>query len=425
MAPGIAGITAEMTPSEMTRAFSCLLFLTISCGVQAQSFVTYVGELGTDHVTLAWGTTAADNTIGRSSKSHGSAVVRVGTVENTVTDQNWTTISGLQPDTEYEYEVRLNGRKIGGSTIRTWAAQAEKLRFFVIGDYGIGDEAQVRIGQAMAKEFDRLQGDNPVRFVITTGDNIYGQFGFGLRFTRTGDKDTEWGRKFFGPYGPVLARIPFYPSLGNHDGNETESRADLAQYLDNFFFPSPQPARYYRFSYGNLADFFALDSTTNAETGPTRPAFLDNGDQTKWLALNLSESRAPWKVPYFHHPPFNAGPRHPAAKEDLLHWLRLFEKGDVKVVFNGHEHNYQHSFLNGATGGIRYVISGSGGELREADVTSQMRRAEIEAWAPVNEFLSVEIEGKEMRVMPVGAQPFDVLDRDRRKVSMPLRVKIP
>ncbi len=35
----------------------------------------------------------------------------------------------------------------------------------------------------------------------------------------------------------------------------------MTAYLDNFFFPAPHPARYYRFSFGGLADFFALDST--------------------------------------------------------------------------------------------------------------------------------------------------------------------
>ena len=226
-------------------------------------------------------------------------------------------IRGLQPDTKYDYEVTLNGRRIAASTIRTWPVKSDRLRFFVIGDYGTGDENQVKIARAMAQEFERLQGDNPVRFVITTGDNIYGSVSFGLRFGKTGDKDMEWDRKFFAPYRPLLEHVPFYPTLGNHDGNETESRGDLPQYLDNFFFPSPQPARYYRYSYGGLADFFALDSTTNSESGPTRPAFLPNGDESRWLAQNLADSQAAWKIPYFHHPPFNAGPRHPASKDDL------------------------------------------------------------------------------------------------------------
>lgn len=409
----------------MNAARLLLLLAAVASGAAGQNFHAYVGELGSDHVLLAWGTTSGSNTIGRSSKPYGAVTVRVGEQQMSVADRNWAVVRGLTPDTEYDYSLTLNGRQIAASKFRTWPEKSDRLRFFVIGDYGTGDSAQAGIAQAMAREFERLQGDNPVRFVITTGDNIYGQFGFALRFKNSGDQDDDWERKFFGPYRPLLQHIPFYASLGNHDGNETEARGDLTQYLDNFFFPSPQPARYYRFSYGGLADFFGLDSTTNSESGPTRPAFSENGDQTRWLADNLKQSKTPWKIPYFHHPPFNAGPRHPAAAADLKHWMKLFEQNGVKVVFNGHEHNYQHSTVDRATGGVRYVLSGSGGELREGDVRGSMDRAHIEGWAAVNQFLSVEIEGKEMRVTPISTQPFDVLDKNGRKIALPLVIRQP
>lgn len=391
----------------------------------AQKFYTYVGDLSSTHVLLAWGTTAGENTIGRSSPSHGKANVRVGTQEVQVTDKNWTVISGLQPNTEYEYEVRLNNAKIGGAKIRTWPDRSDKLRFFVIGDYGTGDRNQLRVAEAMWAEFQRLAGDNPVRFVITTGDNLYGTLGLTLRFRDTGDEDSEWESKFYRPYEPVLARIPFYPSLGNHDGNETESRGDLAALLDNFFFPSPQPARYYRFTYAGFADFFALDSTSNSEKGPARPLFLKDGDQHKWLAKNLGESRVPWKIPFMHHPPYNSGPRHPAARNDIPHFLQLFQQHGVRVVFTGHEHNFQYSKANRETGDVRYVVSGSGGELRTGDVRGEMDRAHIEGWSAQLQFLSVEIEGREMRITPVSFEPVQVVDRNGGRVAMPLKVSAP
>jgi hypothetical protein len=321
--------------------------------------------------------------------------------------------------------VLLKGAKIGSAKVRTWPEKSEKLRFFVIGDFGSGDSTQRRVAEAMWKEFQRLWGDNPVRFVITTGDNIYGQFGFTLRYRNTGDEDSEWEDTYFRPYEPVLARIPFYGTLGNHDGNESEGRGDLAAYLDNFFFPGPsEPARYYRFSYGGHVDFFALDSTTNSEEGSPRPVFLENSDQHKWLAKNLEQSAVPWRIPFLHHPPFNAGPRHPAVRQELRHFLDLFRRHDVNVVFSGHEHNFQYSSRNSDTADIRYVISGAGGELRTGNVRSEMERAHIEGWAPQAHFLSVEIEGKEMRITPVSNQPFDVVDRAGKKIPMPLKVEL-
>ncbi|MEJ7605898.1 MAG: metallophosphoesterase [Bryobacteraceae bacterium] len=401
-----------------------LILAALASPLPAQKFYTYVGDLGPEHVLIAWGTTAGANTIGRSSKPHGTAVIKVGGQEITVQDRNYAVVRGLTPDTEYSYQVSLNKKQIGNAQIRTWPEKSEKLRFFVIGDFGSGDSSQARVAEAMWQEYQKYSGsDNPVRFVITTGDNIYGTLSFSLRFKDTGDEDFEWENKYFKPYEPVIARIPWFPSLGNHDGNETESRADLATYLDNFFFPNTAPARYYRFSFGGgLADFFALDSTTNAESGPSKPTYLANSDQHKWLQKNLTESQAVWKIPYFHHPPYNAGPRHPAVARELAHFLQAFKTSGVKVVFNGHEHNFQYTMRNGETGDIRYVVSGAGGELRDSDVKSAMAKAQIEAWAPQFHYLLVEIEGKEMRVMPKSFEDVEAVDRNGRPVVLPLKI---
>ncbi len=119
----------------------------------------------------------------------------------------------------------------------------------------------------MWQEFQRRAGTgNPVRFLLSVGDNVYGDIrGLGFGFGHTGSSDEDWGSKFFEPYQPLLASIPFFPALGNHDGNETERHRDLAAILDNFPFPQNKPARYYDFTYGGLAQFFALDSTSNTE----------------------------------------------------------------------------------------------------------------------------------------------------------------
>jgi hypothetical protein len=176
---------------------SILLFVCFAVPgtLPAQKFYTYVGSVGTDHVVIAWGTTAGDNTIGRSSKSHGTAEVVVGPERLTVSDQNWVKVTGLAPDTKYPYEVQLKGRRIGEGEIRTWPVKADRMRFFVVGDFGSGDKHQYRIAAAMVKELQKHDGDNPVRFVLTTGDNIYGRFGITLRFRDTGDDDDEWDSK--------------------------------------------------------------------------------------------------------------------------------------------------------------------------------------------------------------------------------------
>ena len=401
-------------------------FLLFAGAGLAQKFFTYIGDIGPDFVLVAWGTTAGTNTIGRTSSPYGKVAVKVGSTEMTVTDRNYAIVRGLSPDKEYHYELLLNGHKIGDGQIRTWPLKSDKLCFFVIGDYGSGEKVQASVGKAMWEELlKRWGGEYPVRFVITVGDNLYGRLGFTLRFSKSGAEDRDWGSKFFEPYEPVLARLPFYPSLGNHDGNETENRDDLLAYLDNFYFPGGQAARYYRFSYGGLADFFALDSSTNSEKGPPAPMYLESGEQYKWAARNIGESQVPWKIPYFHNPPFNAGPRHPAASAELAHFLKLFKDKGVKVVFSGHEHNFQFSEKNDKTGGIRYIVSGAGGELRTGDVRNAMESAQIEGWSAQLHYLVVEISGKEMRIFPQSYEPMTVVDKDGRHIEMPLKVTVP
>jgi hypothetical protein len=337
-------------------------------------------------------------------------------------------VGDLKPDTEYPYSVRLGERLVGQGSIHTWPENSNRLVFFVIGDFGTGRRPQYAIAEAMWKEFQRRQASgNPVRFVVTTGDNIYGDLNnilFGVK--DTGDDDSDWERKFFDPYKQLLAHVPFYPSLGNHDGNETESRGDLTAYLDNFFFPENKPSRWYTFSYGgNFAQFFALDTTLNTEEGSRHAQYLREGQQFQWMQGVIGSSRAQWKIPYFHNPPFSAGPRHAASYHELEHWIQLFQRAGVRVAFNGHEHNLQFSQVNNRSGGVRFVVSGAGGQLRTGDIHRKLDESNIAAWSPMNHFLVVEIQGKTMRITPIGFEPITVRDAAERTVPMPLVVQLP
>jgi len=405
---------------------SALLLAFFAASAWAQKFYTYVDDLGPDYVQLAWGTTDGDNTIGRTSVSHGEATIKIN--NRTVTSRaNTITVSGLLPDHSYTYEIVIAGKTIGKGQVRTWAAQASKLCFFVIGDYGTGRPVQYQVAQAMWQEFQkRSTGDNPVRFVLSTGDNIYGSVsGFLLGVGHTGSSDSDWTGKFFDPYEQLLARVPWFPSLGNHDGNETESRGDLPAYLDNMPFPGGTPGRYYHFTYGGLADFFALDSTRNTESGPTRPMYSDDSAEFRWMQQEFPKARAPWVIPFYHHPVFNAGPLHVPSMRELQHWMPLFQAAHVRVVFNGHEHNLQVSEQNQSSFGIRFFTSGAGGELRPGNVQKKMRRANIAAWAPQNHFLVVEIDGKTMHVTPLSFEPVTVVDGDGHPVQTPFEVVLP
>ncbi len=399
--------------------------LTVLCAfhAQAQKFYTYVDDLGPDYVELAWGTADGVNTIGRSAPSRGEATIHIDG-RTLATRANQIVVADLVPDHDYAYTVSLGRQSIGQGEVHTWAEKSQKLVFFVIGDYGTGQAPQYKIARVMWDEFQRrAKTDNPVRFILSVGDNIYGNlssFLFGVG--HTGADDSDWADKFFEPYQPLIARVPFFPTLGNHDGNETEKRADLRAILDNFPFPQGKPSRYYKFSYGGLAEFFGLDSTKNTESGSPRPAYLENSEEFHWMQSEFAKPHPLWVIPYFHHPPFTAGPLHASSYRQLRHWVDLFARSGVKVVFNGHEHNFQVSAANAETRGIHFIISGAGGELRTGDVRKKMRRSNILAWAQENHFLVVEIEGKTMRVTPLSFEPMRVVSSDGSAVPMPITI---
>jgi hypothetical protein len=403
--------------------FLLIIILTFPCF--AQKFYTYIGDLAPDSVIIAWGTIAeSGNTIGREARGYGKATLWVGD-RSTNTDQAWAAVGGLVPDTKYDYRVEVKGKKIAGGSFRTWPAASEKLCFIAIGDFGTGGSGQRALAKTMTEEVLRRQdSDCPIRFIITTGDNIYADGLFGFR--NTGNEDEDWERKFFQPYERINTMIPWYPTLGNHDGNESENRGDLNVYLDNFFFPGGKSARYYSFSYGGgLAEFFALDSTTNTAEGKRASAFYEAGPQFKWMVQVMKASKAKWKIPYFHHPLFGAGPRHEPSLGELQHFIKLFRDIGVRVVFNGHEHNFQVSEKNERSGEIRFIITGAGGELRTGDVRHNMEPANIAGWAPQHHFSVVEIDDDDMEITPVSYTEMVVFKKDGKPLDLPIKVEAP
>lgn len=418
-----------MRNGRVSRDKSIIFALLISLGLPraaaAQTIHTYVGRIAAESFLLAWGTTdGGGNSIGRESRPLGIAELEVAGRKLEVR-RNWIEVAGLSPDTEYPYRLRVNGRPAGEGTVRTHPRAAERLAFFVIGDYGNGSANQLEIAEVMWREWERrARSDNPVRFVLTTGDNIYSTRRLGFLPTSTGLYDRDWRRKFFEPYQPILKSIPFYPTLGNHDLKSAyqQDRGEVGTYLDNFFFPSPEPARYYTYSVGGFADFFALDSTT-LSSSEARSDLGPRGRQYQWLARALAASKSPWKIAYFHHPPFSAGPEHPGSHPYMKALMNLFSTSGVQTVFSGHEHNFQVSERNQASGGVLYVVSGAGGQLRSGGIQDDMKKANIAAIASQRHFLLVELEGRTMKITPLSTGPVIVRDHQGKLVTLPLTLQ--
>src|SRR5262245_39258783 len=74
-------------------------------------------------------------------------------------------------------------------------------------------------------------------------------------------------------------------------------------------------------------------------------AAIDQGAMLRWLENDLAATRLFWRIVFFHHPPFAAGPNQNDAQCILAREriVPILERHGVQLVFNGHEHSYQRT----------------------------------------------------------------------------------
>lgn len=425
---------------------------------------------------------ALRETIGRKSTPYGPArvVVRNAAGEEAasarVFDANHCWVTGLAPDTEYTYQVFVaptKKRSIEGAEeewakgerwdwkiqngqaslypggqynnrFRTFPHPAQptpKFRFAVIGDFGVGikkpsdDKHRQR---EIAEALDIAATEHDVRFLLTTGDNIYAGSRFLWITGAEGDEDDDWFFTYFQPYRYLINRVPVYPCIGNHDTGELESPDDRDQVMDNFYLrerfageerygrASIGPGLFYRFPFGRDAEFVCIDTskeslfTDRLFEVPKHFDFLQS-------ALGQAPAVSPrWRVPFSHHPPFCAGPRH-GNTSSMHKLLPLFEQAGVKAMFSGHEHNFQHSRSNG----IDYFISGAAGKIRRGRPSErEFADAHTVSWAAEFNFLIVTVDGNHLAVQPFTErngrpEPLSRVAPDGRIVSGAVEITAP
>jgi hypothetical protein len=255
-------------------------------------------------------------------------------------------LPGLSPATTYHYRLRHDGVGIGGDHALTTppSGGAAPVRFAVIGDSGTG----------CPEEYDavaRIRSFGP-DFVLGTGDMAY-----------ESGTAAEVRTRFTVPFAPLLASVPVFPSLGNHDA----ATADGQPLLDALVLPTNAAdgtERYYAFDWGPC-HVVALDSNQDLSAASLQRA---------WLDQDLAASDAAWTFVFFHHPPYSSS----SHGSDLALRASLgpvFDAHHVDVVFNGHDHDYERTYpmlAGGATdvaeepayvapAGTVYVVTGGGG----------------------------------------------------------------
>ena len=355
--------------ARLASAAACAAIVALACGIaraEAPIIGPYVQDVRSDGFTVVF-ETAGD--VAAETRAGSVRVATRGTHHEAV-------LRGLPAGTRARYTVSIGGTDAGGGEVALPAA-GRALTFLVYGD--------TRNGGAVSTELAKLAAAEAPDLILYTGD-----------FASYGSNEDGW-RAFFSDERALLADVPLYPTLGNHEIFRDAGAAHFRR-----FFALPDDGRqklYYRFDFGD-SEFIVLDG--NAPTAA----------ETAWLRATLEAADAAHVANVFvlvHQPPFSLGD-HCGAALDEADWLPLFEQHHVRAVFAGHDHAYERMERRG----VRYFVSGGGGAplYREKGCTV-FDRAAKRVYRPVHHLLRVRVEGTNVEVTALAVADGAPIDRVR------------
>jgi hypothetical protein len=245
--------------------------------------------------------------------------------DNGLAQHHYVRIDGLKPDTLYAY--RVQGRDTWSEWIhhRTAAATARPFAFLYLGD------AQNSIKSLYSRVLREAWRREPqAALALYAGDFVNG---------RDDENDIEWG-EWFDAGGFIHSSMLVVPAPGNHEHDDSEREGRDHYTLGQHWplqFPVPTngapglPHSTYWFDYQDVR-FIVLDSTSALKSGTAEV-------QANWLRGLLADNPNRWTVVMYHHPVFSVSldRDNPELRD---HWLPLFERYDVDLVLQGHDHVY-------------------------------------------------------------------------------------
>jgi len=298
-------------------------------------------------------------------------------------------LTRLEPDTTYHYSVSNDGVHWGpDTTFRTGKSGVRDFRFCATGDENSFTTSSQPVMESIASfdpDFTIVAGD----LSYAADDGTYKGVGIPEAYT-----PSAWDT-YFSVLGPSAGQsIPWMVGMGNHDVEPLTDNG-FAGILTRFPHLGVNKATagsgskvVQSYAYGNVAiiglddsDVSALDTVNNGYTG---------GQQTKWLIEQLTKYRDPrsgvdFIVVFFHHCPYcSGGPGSDGG--DRYAWQPIFDRFDVDLVINGHNHLYERVYpmrnnvvkaevppggtIDPVHDGTTYICTGGGGQALAATPTS-------------------------------------------------------
>lgn len=226
-------------------------------------------------------------------------------------------LSALQPGKTYVYRVG-DGTEKGWSKTNLFhtnegAPTVDGFTFINVTDsQGETDEHFKLWGDTLKQAF-RVAPE--ASFIIHNGD-----------LTENPRDGKAWDA-FFREAAPWLSSVPLMPVTGNHE----EIDGDAEPFVSYFNVPANGASgslagTTYFFDYDD-ARFIMLNTESNID------------GQTEWLEEALKENTRKWIVVSLHRGPYGGN-----QNKEIHKWIELFDRYEVDLVLQGHNHEYARSY---------------------------------------------------------------------------------
>ena len=259
--------------------------------------------------------------------------------------------TGLVPNTWYAYRVGNGSTWSEWFQFRTASRQTEPFAFLYFSD------AQEEISSLWPRTLRAAILQSPdARFMIHSGDLVEHK-----------NDEGEWDR-WFNSGGWMFATLPSLPVAGNHEYNKEWGKK---RSLSKFWKPQ------FTLPENGIAEL--VETSYYLDYQGTRFVVLNSNkkykQQARWLENVLKHNPNHWTIIVFHHPVYTSANLDRDNKKVRKHWKPLFDKFNVDLVLQGHDHVYSRGLGPGKDDGPVYVTSVSGPKMYNLARADWMDRA--------------------------------------------------
>ena len=305
-------------------------------------------------------------------------------------------VSGLRPGATYAYAVTAdndsNAADPFSATFRTAPQGRAAFRFTSFGDLATPNTSWVLSYGQSAYAVEAVESFQPL-FHLLNGDLCYADLNPTVQ--------PEVWRDFGNNNQTSAANRPWMPCPGNHEVEFNNGPQGFTSYLSRYTLPDNRVpgfgGRWYSFRVGSVL-FVSLDAddvvyqdagafvagpaalTPVASTGhpPIEPGTsfylrgYSGGAQTAWLERTLAAGRrdesVDWIIVQMHQCAASSSATGNGSDLGIRQeWLPLFDRYQVDLVLNGHDHDYERSFP------VRGADADAGHEVATGAVVNTLR----------------------------------------------------